>query len=372
MFNVRQVGLALAVLAAQIPALAQSVVSTHSGVVYFFTGSVFIGNERLEQKFGRFPDIGEGRELRTEQGRAEVLLTPGVILRVAENSSIRLLSSQLADTQVELLSGSTILETNDRAKGTAVTLALKNWQVTVPQEGVYRIDCVPSQIKVYKGEAEVATRGEKGTVTVHEGEVLPLAAVLLTDRAIAAEGDSFKTWAMNRSQAIAADNATAADIIDDPSQFGGDALAMGGFTYFPPGGMSSTGVNNPYGVSFWSSYQTMLNSIYFPPYVSYSAWPVGTGWPNRSGIVRGVGTGWIGGIGTNRLGYHPNPSPLHQGPVVLPLHPGSYARPGYTPSPRVPVPTQRTYTYGSVPHPVSPAVPHPGPPAVSHPAPAHR
>jgi len=37
------------------PASGQSVVSTHSGVVYFFVGSAFLADEPLEQKFGRFP-----------------------------------------------------------------------------------------------------------------------------------------------------------------------------------------------------------------------------------------------------------------------------------------------------------------------------
>ena len=59
-------------LATWFPASAQSVVSTHSGVLYFFEGSVFIGDERVEQRLGRFPEIGEGHELRTELGPAEV------------------------------------------------------------------------------------------------------------------------------------------------------------------------------------------------------------------------------------------------------------------------------------------------------------
>src|SRR5580692_8267320 len=87
------------------PVSAQTVISTHSGVLYFFEGTVTLAGERLEQKFGRFPDLGEGRELRTGQGRAEVLLTPGVFLRIGENSAIRMLSDQLADTRVELLDG---------------------------------------------------------------------------------------------------------------------------------------------------------------------------------------------------------------------------------------------------------------------------
>jgi hypothetical protein len=99
--------------AAWIPVLAQSVISTHSGLVYFFEGSVYIESQRLEQKFGRFPDIGQGRELRTERGRAEVLLTPGVILRIGKSSAIRMRSILFSDTCVELLGGSSILEANE-------------------------------------------------------------------------------------------------------------------------------------------------------------------------------------------------------------------------------------------------------------------
>ena len=96
MTNARMAALPLVALAlaAGFPASGQSVVSTRSGVVYFFVGSAFLGDEPLEQKFGRFPDIGEGRVLRTALGRAEVLLTPGVFLRLDESSSIRLLSSR--------------------------------------------------------------------------------------------------------------------------------------------------------------------------------------------------------------------------------------------------------------------------------------
>src|ERR1035441_2864301 len=82
-------------------ASGQSVTSTHSGLLYFFDGNVYIGDEQLHQKFGRFPEIGEGVVLRTELGRAEVLLTPGVFLRIDENSSIRMVSNRLTDTRIE-------------------------------------------------------------------------------------------------------------------------------------------------------------------------------------------------------------------------------------------------------------------------------
>jgi hypothetical protein len=103
MTNVEVVLIAVLILTATSLASGHSVVSTHSGLVYFFEGSVFIGDQQLEQKFARFPNVGEGNELRTERGRAEVLLTPGVVLRLDENSAIRMLSDKLSNTLVELL-----------------------------------------------------------------------------------------------------------------------------------------------------------------------------------------------------------------------------------------------------------------------------
>jgi hypothetical protein len=263
--------------AACIPTLAQSVVSTHSGIVYFFDGSVSIDGERMEQRFGRFPDIGEGRELRTEQGRAEVLLTPGVILRVGENSSIRMLSTGFSDTRVELLGGSAILEANEPPGNTMVTVIYRSWRVHLPGEGVYRLDSQPPQVTVYKGDAEVSASGGTEPVVVRTGQTLPLASILVPQQSDA-EVDAFKGWAMRRSQAVSSDNATAGGIMDDPSAIENSAGALGGFSYFPLTGIPGVAVTNPYGLSFWSPYQWTLSSIYFPAYSYGALYPVG--WPS--------------------------------------------------------------------------------------------
>jgi hypothetical protein len=297
--------------------------------------------------------------LRTELGRAEVLLTPGVVLRVAENSAIRMISTALSDTRVELLSGNVILESNETRKDTAVTLIHKAWQVRVPHQGVYRIDSTPPQVRVYKGEVEVIAAGDKTPVVVKEDDVLPLAAVLLTERPNSAAGDSFKAWAMNRSQAIDADNATASGIIDDPGQFDSVAgVASGGYTYFPPLGASSLGVTNPYGVSFWSPYQSMLSAIYFPSYLyggygfGYAGYG-GRGWPR---------SGWTGGVGTYPGGLRSLPRPIYPTPINnVPWRPGGGTRlpPGITPA---------RNTYSAPSH----TMPHVPAPAVGGHAPVHR
>jgi len=331
MNNARMVALATLVLAsaAGIPVSAQSVVSTHSGLIYFFVGTVYLGDERLEQKFGRFPDIGEGRELRTALGRAEVLLTPGVALRLDENTSIRMLGTLFSDTRVELLGGSAILEVTATSPDASVKLIYKDWQIRVPQGGTFRIDTTPPRVRSYKGDVKVGSEGTTETVTVREGEVLPLAEVLVPEPSATSGNDDFKLWAMTRSQAISADNTVAAGIVDDPSQMDSTGFASGGYTYFPLTGIPSMDIGSPYGVSFWSPFQSTLSSLYFPPYLLYG--PLYGGWP------RG---GWLGG--TTR------PYP---GRTMLPIPIGS--RPPRIGTPRIPVPS------------------HPAPPVGVHPAPHH-
>ncbi len=336
MTNARMVALPFVALAFAVgfPASGQSVVSTHSGVIYFFVGSVFLGDQRLEQKFGRFPDIGEGRELRTTLGRAEILLTPGVLLRLDENSSIRMLSSRFSDTQVELLSGSAILEVTETVPDTAVKLIYQNWQMRVPQKGVCRIDTEPPQIHAYKGEVEVevATDDKTETVAVREGEVLPLAAVLVAEPSTNIGNDDFKYWAMSRSQAISADNTIAAGIVDDPSQIDSSGLASGGYSYFPLTGIPSLDIGNPYGLSFWSPFQSTLSSMYFPSYLYrplYLGWPsMRRPYPGRTFIPSPVGTYPPLRTAPVRIPV-PSPHPVTPHPVTpppshMPVHAGAH------------------------------------------------
>jgi hypothetical protein len=301
-------------LALSFPASGQSVIATHSGVVYFFEGSVFLGQQRLEQSFGRFPDIGDGGELRTEHGRAEVLLTPGSFLRIGDNSAIRMLSTSLSDTRIELLSGSAILESREAADSPA-RLVYQGWRVQIPQAGIYRIDSDPARVTVNKGEVEVLAEGNKEPVTVKEGETLPLQAVLVTETADPAKTDDFEKWAMGRSQAIYADNATAAEIFDDPAMVDPSGLVMGGFSRFPITGIPSLGLGSPYGLSFWSPFQPSLNALYIPVY-QYAPLYLGYGYPGYypgvAGGLRGIlpGSGIGTGIGTRYPYGGISPSPL--------------------------------------------------------------
>jgi hypothetical protein len=334
-------------LAVSSVAPSQSVRSTHSGLLYFFDGSVFIGEERIQPRFGRFQEIGEGNVLRTELGRAEVLLTPGVFLRVDENSALRMVSNNLSDTRIELLRGSAILEASHEAANPPDTLVYKIWQVRVPQDSVVRIEAEPAQLRVLSGSAEVSTKDASGKVTVHRGDVLPLASVLEADHATTLASDDFNIWAMNRSSVVSEDNSIAAGITDDPDQIDASGLAVGGFSYFPQTGIPLLGINYPYGISFGSPYGSL-----------YPNWSN----PYLSGYPYGL---WYRSLPAGRLlpSIYPRPAGISNGVGVVGYPSGFSPRPSYPPPARTYVPPARI---------PSPAAPHTTAPHVTAPHAIHR
>jgi len=243
----------LAVFALTVCAPAQSIISTHSGVIYYFEGSVYLDDQPLESHLGKFPSVPEGGELRTGQGRAEVLLTPGVFLRMGEKSSIRMLSNDLANTRAELQEGSVIVDSAEATSGEAVTLVFRDWQVRCAQEGIYRIDSDPPHLWVRKGSAEVFAGTESDPVTVKQGRDLAFAAILRPEESGAEPVDGLSEWAKGRSDSIAADNAITQQIDSDPAS---QTPGSDGFIYFPTIGISPSLYSSlfPSEPGFYSTY----------------------------------------------------------------------------------------------------------------------
>jgi hypothetical protein len=256
----------MAIVALAIPAISQSVISTRSGVVYYLDGSVYLNDQPLESRMGKFPSMPQGAELRTAQGHAEVLLTPGVFLRMGENSSIRMLSNDLANTRVELETGSAIVDSSDPASGTAVTLIFRSWQVSSADAGTYRIDSDPPRVWVLKGDADVVT-GEKRPVAVAEGMDLPLTAALRPEDSSTQPTDSLSEWAKGRGDSIATDDTITQKIDNDPLSQMPD---FQGFTYFPFVGVPYMGMglySSRYGSAFPTQpTQPGFYSMYLPGY----------------------------------------------------------------------------------------------------------
>jgi hypothetical protein len=226
-----------------LPAWSQSVISVYSGVIHLAEGSVYLDNRPVEQKPGRFEEIKPGSELRLEDGRAEVLLTPGVFLRLGEGSAIRMVSNVLADTRVDLLQGPAIVDAAEPTPQTSVTVIVGDVQIRVRKAGRYRFNSSPSELRVSDGDADVTVAGGK-PFTVNSGHLLDLASGTLMRSATMA--DSLDDWDRDRSEAIARGNLAGsqtpelASYVDNMPGYPG-SLGMPGY----PGSLGMSGLAGP-------------------------------------------------------------------------------------------------------------------------------
>ncbi|HLK51497.1 MAG TPA: hypothetical protein VKT49_25325 [Bryobacteraceae bacterium] len=257
---------------------AQQVVSAHAGVVHYTEGKVLVGDQAVQRKFGVFPELKEGEELRTEtDGKAEILLTPGAFLRVAPNSSVRMLSRELSDTRFEVMSGSAMVECDELVKGSELTLVYKGRSILLQKNGLYRLDTDPARFQVYDGKALV--RSQSGDIELKRGRETYLDGVLSAQKFDPKTGDDFYAWNGTRSGYIASANVAMAQSYYSsgtawtPNSWLWDPW-YGAFTFIPAGGYFF----NPFGWGFWS-----------PGYVVYAPTPV------YRGFTPSVGTAGPGG-----------------------------------------------------------------------------
>jgi hypothetical protein len=239
------------------PAFAQSVISAKSGTVHYTEGRVLLAGHDLEQKYGQFPDIKEGQELTTEEGRAEVLLTPGVILRMPESSTIKMISNRLSDTRIELLAGSAMVEADDTIKGDQVTLIYKDTSVEVLKRGLYRLDTSPARVRVFDGEAAVVA--PSGRLTLGKGRETVLNGALMAVKFDTKDGDGLVRWSARRAEYLSMASVSAARSLRN-SGWSTSGWSwnpwFGMMTYVPYRGIAYS----PFGYGFYSPFA----AGYFP------------------------------------------------------------------------------------------------------------
>lgn len=265
--------LAAAALFGAAGAAGQSIVSARSGAIHHIEGRVLVNGQLVEKKFGEFPNLAEGSLLRTELGRAEVLLTPGVLIRLGEHSAMRMLSTQLDDTRLELAAGTALLEAMEILEGNSVTVMANQAAIQILDHGLYRISAHPAELRVYKGKARVTQNDE--TLVVKKGRLVALDGErLAANRFDTEDTDALYRWSARRSGYLAMANVSAAKSLLD---WGVPWRASGWYwnpyfgmlTFIPASGL----FYSPFGYSFWSP--SRVYYVYAPP--AQSAWGGGGG-----------------------------------------------------------------------------------------------
>jgi len=234
-------------------AMGQAVISAKSGLIHYVEGQVLLDGKQVEVKIATFPEMKDGNELRTQDGRAEILLTPGTFLRLGENSAVRMLSTKLTDSRVEFLSGSAVIEADAEVVDgeDLVTVIYKDAKVHLRKGGIYRFDSAPAQLRVYSGQAEVETG--VNTLIVKGGKMAVLPNAIAAERFDSKNGDALNRWSSRRAEGIAMANVSAAKRFRDS----GGSLTYGAWIYNPYFGMITylpyRGIyRSPYGYMFYA------------------------------------------------------------------------------------------------------------------------
>ena len=213
---------AAGVLLAMSVAAAQAPVGT-PGAVNFIEGQVAIEGKAILPGSLEGVAAGAGQTLSTEQGKAELLLTPGAFLRLGEQSAVKMTSLAAADTRVELVRGTAILEVVQPAAG--------------------RLD-------VLNGDARI-TVGRPGIYEFHAGQ--PAAIIRFSRAATAA--DALYAWSRQRAEADARASIDTAQALvgTDPANFRGPGWYWNPFYGewgFLPATYTMTG---PFGEQYFSA-----------------------------------------------------------------------------------------------------------------------
>ena len=264
-----------------ISANAQPVVSARAGLIQFTDGVVFLDSDVLRTSPGRFPQMKEGSELRTLTGHAELILTPGVFLRMGDESAIRMVANDLADTRVRFVTGSVIVDANSLAPKTSVTVIKGDYQIQVLDEGRYRFNSQPPELRVESGKAVVLFEGKSLEVTAKH--ISPLNGQLTAKLDDGGIKDALEHWDQTRSDSVAQSNQEAqntkdlATAIDDWQNDPASSLSAQGMSgYLPPPGYIPTA---PY-TTWYSNPYTPLTSFNSFAYLS----PYAFGYPGFYGL----------------------------------------------------------------------------------------
>jgi hypothetical protein len=161
----------LAFAAWQPDSSGQTFISAMAGYIHHVEGQVFLSDKPVQPKPTDFLHVLDGQRLRTAEGRAEIMLTPGSFLRLGAHSEVKMISAGLASARFEVTEGSAVVDLLSIFEKDAITVVAEDSEVRFPKPGRYRLNAGdPPALLVFRGKAVVVTgggeRGLKGKQTV--------------------------------------------------------------------------------------------------------------------------------------------------------------------------------------------------------------
>jgi len=255
--------------ASQITQATQPSRTAYPGTLNYVEGQVSVGSQTLGADQIGTARLNPQQTIATGQGRAEVLLTPGVFLRVGDQSAVQMISPNLNDTEVAVNKGEATVEVADIYPQNRLIVDEGTAQARLMKDGFYDFDADHGQVRVFSGEIELQDGARhikiKGGHEVTLGDENPKSRGF--DKT-ASEDDLYQ-WSSLRSSYVAQANADIAPDYYSAYGWGSGWYGAGwywdpwfdGFTFLPGDGI----FYSPFGWGF------------YPPFYFGTGWG-GWGW----------------------------------------------------------------------------------------------
>lgn len=257
-----------ALLAAPAKAYTQPQGSAVPGTLNYVEGQVSLGSQPLDSKSIGSETLKAGQSIRTENGKAELLLTPGIFLRVGSNSTVKMISPGLTDTEVGVEEGEATIEVTEIHKQNDIRIDADGVTTQLVKNGFYDFDAARNLVLVLDGEAIVEENGQP--VKVKGGHELALnqdsTKPQSFDKNTYKSGELY-SWSSLRSAYLAEANIDAAPAYIAGGTFGPGWYGAGWYwdpwfncyTFIPGEGI----FYSPFGWGFYSPFWALDAPFFF-------------------------------------------------------------------------------------------------------------
>ncbi|HEX4039588.1 MAG TPA: hypothetical protein VHX37_16140 [Acidobacteriaceae bacterium] len=180
------------------------------GTLNYIEGSATLDGQALGQANAGSAQLQPGQTITTADGRAEVLLTPGVFLRLGHDSAVRMISPDITDTAVAIEHGRAAVEVDQLFPQNNIHILVDKVPVQLIKTGLYEFNADNNTALVLNGEAAI-DKGDRHWMKVKSGHEVNFSAGTAEVNATKfnvneAENSGLYRWSSLRSDYLAEAN----------------------------------------------------------------------------------------------------------------------------------------------------------------------
>lgn len=254
-----------------VPALhAQNTNNARPGTINYVEGQAALNGQPLTSQSVGSAEVAKGQTVSTTDGKVEVLLTPGVFLRLGNNSAVTMVTPDLTNTEIQLDRGTAEVEVDQLYKENHLLVDQGPSQTILLKNGLYEFDANTGNMRVFGGEAAVSpAESSKKWIKVkshHEFAIDGDAGKTENFNSAQVESqDPLYSWSKLRSNYLGEANLNLAEEYAgspgfDPGWFWDPALYS--YTWLPGDGMFWS----PFGYGFYSPWYLYGGGFIYPGY----------------------------------------------------------------------------------------------------------